>query len=99
MTVVWSATVPETHRVGGTMRTELEQLEAHFVGLRASGEGYLEVKPPTEKLPGIGRSSTTSQTLTRTRSRSFWWVMGASHHTARSTCLSWTRTRCSPVTS
>ena len=53
MTVVWSATVPETHRVGGTMRTELEQLEAHFVGLRASGEGYLEVELPTENSPQV----------------------------------------------
>jgi hypothetical protein len=48
MNVEWSATSPKTRRVGAVMRTEFQELEARFIELRASGEGYLEVNLPAE---------------------------------------------------
>jgi hypothetical protein len=48
MQVEWSATTPETRRVGATMYTDFSELEERFATLRSLGEGYLEVWLPTE---------------------------------------------------
>jgi hypothetical protein len=53
MNVIWSATSPETHRVGAVMRTEFQDLEARFIELRSIGEGYIEVELPTENSPQV----------------------------------------------
>jgi hypothetical protein len=53
MNVIWSATSPETRRVGAVMRTEFKELEARFIELRSIGEGYLEVELPTENSPQV----------------------------------------------
>jgi hypothetical protein len=53
MNVIWSATSPETRRVGAVMRTEFQELEARFIELRSIGEGYLEVELPTENSPQV----------------------------------------------
>jgi hypothetical protein len=53
MNVEWSATSPETRRVGAVMYTEFQELEARFIELRSIGEGYLEVALPTENSPQV----------------------------------------------
>jgi hypothetical protein len=53
MSVIWSATSPETGRVGAVSDTELEQLEARFRQLRSVGQGYLEVELPVENSPQV----------------------------------------------
>ena len=53
MTVEWSATSPQTGRVGAVMRTAFPELEDRFLELRALGAGYVEVALLTEDSPQV----------------------------------------------
>ena len=53
MDVEWSATSPQTRRVGAVMRTDFQELEDRFVELRSLGEGYLEVALLMEDSPQV----------------------------------------------
>jgi hypothetical protein len=57
MTVDWSATSPEKGRVSSAvMRSDLMELESHFIALCALGEGFVEVSLSAEDSPQIALS-------------------------------------------
>lgn len=57
MMVEWSSTSPETGLFSSAvMRSDLNELEGHFIALRSLGEGFLEVSLPTADAPQIALS-------------------------------------------
>ncbi|WP_041841078.1 hypothetical protein [Actinoplanes friuliensis] len=55
--VEWSATDTETGRFSPTvMRSDLDEVENHFISMRARGEGFLEVSLPTADSPQVALS-------------------------------------------
>jgi hypothetical protein len=54
MMVEWSATSPHTGLYSSAVRrSDLNELEGHFIALRSFGEGFLEVSLPTADSPEI----------------------------------------------